>query len=205
MKRTTGGGHLGIISTVHALLCFVVVWYWSVLFLSFISAWITSLPLGQPYDCPQASVKQPWNMGKSQNFAADCRYTDNKTKQIKTMVYISWEILHTYIDGLVQDRRNSIANALDFRLSCIRPSIWCICKVQPHYNTFINVYNTKNRYPWAHPRGLCIQCFCNVEVCSVLFVIAVLCVITYHKTYYSGARRVCSMFCHYYGVCSTVP
>ena len=27
------------------------------------------------------------------------------------------------IDGLVQDRRNSIANALELRLSCTNPSI----------------------------------------------------------------------------------
>ena len=29
-----------------------------------------------------------------------------------------------YIDGLVQERRNSIANAMELRLSCIDPSIW---------------------------------------------------------------------------------
>ena len=31
--------------------------------------------------------------------------------------------LHDHIDGLVQERRNSIANALELRLSCINPSI----------------------------------------------------------------------------------
>ena len=30
-----------------------------------------------------------------------------------------------HIDSLVQERRSSIANALDLRLSCINPSIWC--------------------------------------------------------------------------------
>ena len=29
-----------------------------------------------------------------------------------------------YIDGLVQERRNSIANALELRLSCTNPSIY---------------------------------------------------------------------------------
>ena len=29
-----------------------------------------------------------------------------------------------YVDGLVQERRNSIANALDLRLSCTNPSMW---------------------------------------------------------------------------------
>ena len=28
------------------------------------------------------------------------------------------------IHGLVQERRNSIANALELRLSCTKPSIW---------------------------------------------------------------------------------
>ena len=29
--------------------------------------------------------------------------------------------MSVYIDGLVQERRNSIANALDLRLSCTNP------------------------------------------------------------------------------------
>ena len=29
-----------------------------------------------------------------------------------------------YIDGLVQERRNSIANAMELRLSCSNPLIW---------------------------------------------------------------------------------
>ena len=29
-----------------------------------------------------------------------------------------------HIDGLMQERRNSIANALELRLSCTKPSIW---------------------------------------------------------------------------------
>ena len=34
-----------------------------------------------------------------------------------------------HIDGLVQERRNSSANALGLRLSCTNPSIWCYCNV----------------------------------------------------------------------------
>ena len=30
-----------------------------------------------------------------------------------------------HIDRLMQKRRNSIANTLELRLSCIKPSIWC--------------------------------------------------------------------------------
>ena len=29
-----------------------------------------------------------------------------------------------HIDGLMQKRRNSIANALELRLFCIKPSVW---------------------------------------------------------------------------------
>ena len=35
-------------------------------------------------------------------------------------ISFSW----TYIDGLVQERRNSIANAMELRLSCTNLSIW---------------------------------------------------------------------------------
>ena len=36
---------------------------------------------------------------------------------------MSW-CYHGYIDGLMQERRNSIANPLELRLSCTSPSIW---------------------------------------------------------------------------------
>ena len=32
--------------------------------------------------------------------------------------------LRWYIDGLIQEKRNSIANAMELRLSCINPSIY---------------------------------------------------------------------------------
>ena len=32
-----------------------------------------------------------------------------------------------YVDGLVQERRNSIANALELRLSSTNPSIYLVC------------------------------------------------------------------------------
>ena len=34
------------------------------------------------------------------------------------------ELAYHHIGGLVQERRNSIANALELRLSCTNPSIW---------------------------------------------------------------------------------
>ena len=39
-----------------------------------------------------------------------------------TVIY--WPIGLDYIDGLVQERRNSIVNALELRLSCTNPSIY---------------------------------------------------------------------------------
>ena len=48
------------------------------------------------------------------------------------MLFNNWQLFVSYIrqdnacrrqiDGLVQERRNSIANALELRLSCINPS-----------------------------------------------------------------------------------
>ena len=40
-----------------------------------------------------------------------------------------------HVDGLVQERRNSIAKALELRLPCTNPSIWCYCHC--HYNDVI--------------------------------------------------------------------
>ena len=41
-----------------------------------------------------------------------------------------------HIDGLVQERRNSIANALELRLSCTHPSIrWLVSEMYGVYNT----------------------------------------------------------------------
>ena len=52
---------------------------------------------------------------------------------ISNTVYISVYIhtdrlyIHVYIVGLVQERRNSIANTLELRLSCTNPSIYYPC------------------------------------------------------------------------------
>ena len=48
----------------------------------------------------------------------------NKTQQSANCEYNSWDVL--YIDGLVQERRNSSAIAMELRLSCTNPSILCI-------------------------------------------------------------------------------
>ena len=43
-----------------------------------------------------------------------------------------------YVDGLVQERRNSIANAVELRLSCINPSIWGLGRQKQEYQTGIS-------------------------------------------------------------------
>ena len=43
---------------------------------------------------------------------------------IKLRLALSRSIIRFQIDGLVQERHNSIANALELRLSCTYPSKW---------------------------------------------------------------------------------
>ena len=45
----------------------------------------------------------------------------NKTRQNTNHMHIPWDIL--YIDGLMQERRNSSALAMELRLSCTNPLI----------------------------------------------------------------------------------
>ena len=47
------------------------------------------------------------------------KYPDTRASKSES-VFISWN----HVDGLVQERRNSIANALELRLSCTNPSMW---------------------------------------------------------------------------------
>ena len=49
--------------------------------------------------------------------SGDCLYDVNELME-------NWQLL--YIDGLVQERHNSSALAIELRLSCTNPSIWLI-------------------------------------------------------------------------------
>ena len=40
------------------------------------------------------------------------------------MKVLNWQNVWQHIDGLVQERRNSSASAMELRLSCTNPSIW---------------------------------------------------------------------------------
>ena len=48
---------------------------------------------------------------------------DDKQNQTVYICYGTYRI-NEYIDGLVQERRNSIANELELRLSCTNPSLY---------------------------------------------------------------------------------
>ena len=80
-------------------------------------------------------------------------YDHNKTNHNKTM-HILWNIFSLQdkvrvlsyavefnyeLDGLVQERHNSIANALELRLSCTNQSKWLICFKLPSQWTLHNL------------------------------------------------------------------
>ena len=58
-------------------------------------------------------------------------------------MFIAWDSKprtsqsNNYIDGLVQERRNSIANALELRVSCTNPSTWSHCCVSDMPYTYV--------------------------------------------------------------------
>ena len=66
-------------------------------------------------------VKESWRIW--------VKYIDTKPQQNANRVLISWDALYISfqcVDGLVQKRRNSVANALELYLSHTNPSMWCI-------------------------------------------------------------------------------
>ena len=63
---------------------------------------------------------------------------------------LKFYIEYIYIDGLVQERRNSIANALELRISCSNPSIClssniCLILMGP-----VSFWRTLQRYHLTH-------------------------------------------------------
>ena len=47
-------------------------------------------------------------------------------RESATTIFLYYCMVNVHIDGLVQARRNSIANALELRLSCTNPSVYAI-------------------------------------------------------------------------------
>ena len=89
--------------------------------------------------------------------------TRRKQRQnIHSMLYTIYthrkpRVLMQNIDGLVQERRNSIANALGLRLFCTKPSIWvrsrnCGCLVTWFcYQLIAKPGNKTATFPWPDP------------------------------------------------------
>ena len=74
-----------------------------------------------------------------------------------------------HINGLVQKRRNSIANALELRLSCTNPSIWYLKmdRLQPHLQTLTHkvthtfkMNNHRKYIPTYYVHASCFVAFC---------------------------------------------
>ena len=69
-----------------------------------------------------------------------------------------WSVTNTglYFDGLMQERCNSIVNALELRLSCTNPSIWShnalICNKQSKMPTEKCILYVVAHYFWADSR-----------------------------------------------------
>ena len=62
----------------------------------------------------------PWTIKSRSGMEANLRPRRQWSRDMWVVVYIS---VLEHIDGLVQERRNSIAKALELRLSCTKPSI----------------------------------------------------------------------------------
>ena len=50
------------------------------------------------------------------------------------------KITRHHINGLVQERCNSIANALELRISCINPAIWCPVDINFYFMVVWEIY-----------------------------------------------------------------
>ena len=97
-----------------------------------ISIRLTSLALWQSNDCPSARKATLMNMDKYFTWIHYARlHNHNKAKHNKTMciflgIYCTLVVNSRYlhVDGFVRERRNSIANTLELRLSCTNPSMF---------------------------------------------------------------------------------
>ena len=62
-----------------------------------------------------------------ENYRNEISFKSSRGQWVKD----KWKIHPLHIDGLVQERCNSIANALELHLSCTNPSICCCCFSAP--------------------------------------------------------------------------
>ena len=67
-------------------------------------------------------VPQSGILGHYIRYSLWCRFVWNDISSFKE--FLKWKSDDAYLDGLVQDCSNSIANALDLLQSCTKPSIY---------------------------------------------------------------------------------
>ena len=72
-----------------------------------------------------------------------------------------WTIAPVPIDGLTQERRNPIANAMELHISCINPSQWST--IETLYNTINFCSSTHKRHSIARPKGRGLGCLLWVQ------------------------------------------
>ena len=91
-----------IINMVYVLLCFAVLWYWQIMTRSFRVSSLAlgqsyDCPLGQSYDCPSARKVNVKDKGKiNQQYKTTIKHTETQTVCVIVGMY--------YIDGLMQER-----------------------------------------------------------------------------------------------------
>ena len=74
-------------------------------------------------------------------------------------------MVSTYVDGLMQDRRNLIANALGFCISCINPPM-CACAVSSAHYT----YYGPGCSIWSTSQELCtVKPVCNDHLYNKIY------------------------------------
>ena len=87
--------------------------------------WFTSPTLGQLWDRPNVNDVRLKNTGNLVT-STDSRWHNHNDRRMQDKIRAHWEMSSMRdidIDGLVQDRSNSIAYALELPQSCTKPSI----------------------------------------------------------------------------------
>ena len=86
----------------------------------------------------------------------------NNSVAVPFSIHESLTVLCLYIDGLMQERRNSIANALELRRSCTNPStcacVYMLCAMWQIYTlpfSVIDVTMLPNQHIYQASRGQC--------------------------------------------------
>ena len=102
--------------------------------------------LNQPHCCTQAEKTSP---ASYRNLSSSILIRIQSNDSILEIIICSQ--IH-FIDGLAQERCNSIANALELRLSCTNPSIWCksyfLSLKWIQCSSFIGTYGTMKTTFW---------------------------------------------------------